>query len=94
MINHYEKVKVTWFFIKQKYIIKGDDKVPAIAAASVIAKVLRDRIMITLDTLYPRYGFARHKGYPSAKHRAILAEIGPSPVHRMSFRGVESNYIK
>ena len=81
-------------FIKQKYIVKGDDKVPAIAAASVIAKVLRDRIMITLDTLYPRYGFARHKGYPSAKHRAILAEIGPSPVHRMSFRGVESNYIK
>ncbi len=78
-------------FIKQKYVVKGDDKVPAIAAASVVAKVLRDRVMAELDRIYPIYGFAGHKGYPSAKHRAILAEIGPSPVHRMTFRGVEKD---
>jgi ribonuclease HII len=72
----------------QKCIIKGDDKVPAIAAASVIAKVLRDRAMLVLDKIYPEYGFKRHKGYPSAEHRKILQEIGPSPVHRLSFNGV------
>ena len=73
---------------EQKCIIKGDNKVPAIAAASVIAKVLRDRAMIALDKIYPQYGFAVHKGYPSAEHRRILKEIGASPVHRLSFRGV------
>jgi ribonuclease HII len=73
---------------EQKCIIKGDNKVPAIAAASVIAKVLRDRAMRALDKIYPQYGFAVHKGYPSAEHRKILKEIGPSPVHRFSFRGV------
>lgn len=72
----------------QKCVIKGDDKVPAIAAASVIAKVLRDRAMIALDRVYPAYGFSGHKGYPSAEHRRILREIGPSPVHRLSFNGV------
>lgn len=74
--------------IKQKFIIKGDDKVPSIAAASVIAKVLRDRAMIALDKIYSEYGFASHKGYPSAKHREKLIMIGASPVHRLSFRGV------
>ena len=72
----------------QKCVIKGDDKVPAIAAASVIAKVLRDRAMLVLDKIYPEYGFRRHKGYPSAEHRKILQEIGPSPIHRRSFNGV------
>ena len=74
--------------IYQKCVICGDDIVPSIAAASVIAKVLRDRVMQTLDRIYPEYGFCSHKGYPSAEHRRILLEIGPSPVHRISFRGV------
>jgi len=73
---------------EQKFVIKGDDKVPAISAASVVAKVLRDRVMVTLDRIYPQYQFAKHKGYPSALHREILKELGPSPVHRLSFRGV------
>jgi len=76
---------------EQKFVIKGDDKVPAISAASVVAKVLRDRIMVTLDRIYPQYQFAKHKGYPSALHREILRELGPSPVHRLSFRGVVQN---
>lgn len=74
--------------IRQKCIIKGDDKVPAIATASVIAKTLRDRAMVILDKIYPDYEFARHKGYPTAKHREILLNIGASPVHRFSFKGV------
>ena len=74
--------------IYQRCVIGGDDVVPAIAAASVVAKVLRDRVMERLDKLYPEYGFCSHKGYPSAEHRRILLEIGPSPVHRISFRGV------
>lgn len=76
---------------EQKFVIKGDDKVPAISAASVVAKVLRDRIMQTYDRIYPGYGFAKHKGYPSAFHREILHELGPSPIHRLSFRGVICN---
>ena len=74
--------------ISQRCVIGGDDKVPSIAAASVIAKVLRDKVMSALDELYPEYGFCSHKGYPSAEHRRILLEIGPSPIHRISFRGV------
>lgn len=74
--------------VRQKCVIKGDDRVPAIAAASVVAKVLRDRVMVVLDRLYPEYGFAGHKGYPCAAHREILAELGPCPAHRKSFRGV------
>lgn len=80
-------------FIRQKCVIKGDDRVPAIAAASVVAKVLRDRVMTVLDRLYPQYGFAKHKGYPSAVHRKIIAEIGPSPVHRLSFNGVAKGIL-
>ena len=64
---------------------KADSLVAAAAAASVIAKVLRDRIMDVLDGVYPGYGFAKHKGYPTAAHRAALEKLGPSPVHRRSF---------
>ncbi len=60
----------------------------SIAAASVVAKVTRDRIMVALDAVYPEYGFARHKGYGTRAHVEALLENGPTPVHRMSFRPV------
>jgi len=69
-------------------IIGGDAKSKSIAAASILAKVTRDRIMLEYDALYPEYGFARHKGYPTAEHRAIVRKIGLSPIHRKSFRCV------
>lgn len=69
-------------------IIGGDGKVAAIAAASILAKVARDREMTEHDVRYPGYGFARHKGYPSAEHLAALMALGPSPLHRTSFAPV------
>ncbi|MFB8829547.1 ribonuclease HII [Azotobacter sp. CWF10] len=69
-------------------VIKGDAQVPAIAAASILAKVARDREMLALDALYPGYGLARHKGYPTAMHLEALVRLGPSPIHRRSFAPV------
>ncbi|MCC6206956.1 MAG: ribonuclease HII [Gammaproteobacteria bacterium] len=69
-------------------IVKGDQKVASIAAASILAKVARDREMEALDVLYPGYGLARHKGYPTRDHVEALRRLGVSPVHRLSFRPV------
>jgi len=69
-------------------IVKGDSKSLSIAAASIIAKVTRDRIMQELDKEYPPYGFAQHKGYGTAQHLAALKEQGPCPIHRRSFQPV------
>lgn len=69
----------------QHNIIDGDAKCFSIAAASIVAKVARDRIMSHLDTLYPQYGFAAHKGYACAPHLEAIEQYGPCPVHRMSF---------
>lgn len=66
-------------------VVKGDGKSAAIAAASVLAKVSRDRYMLELHGSYPQYGFDRHKGYPTAAHYAAIAQHGISPVHRLSF---------
>ncbi len=66
-------------------VVGGDGKCADIAAASVIAKVTRDRLMCELDVQYPGYGFARHKGYGTAAHYAALRELGPCPAHRLSF---------
>ncbi len=66
-------------------IVGGDASEPAISAASILAKVARDAVMCSLDVLYPGYGFARHKGYPTAAHVSALAQLGVSPVHRRSF---------
>lgn len=74
--------------MRQKTIIRGDQLCLSIAAASIIAKVARDRIMIDLDKQYPEYGFAGHKGYGSAEHLAALQRYGPSPIHRRSFKPV------
>lgn len=74
--------------VPAKAIIKGDSLSFSIAAASVIAKVTRDRMMLQLDAQYPQYGFARHKGYGTALHMQALFEFGPVAVHRRSFRPV------
>ncbi len=71
--------------VPQKAIIKGDRKIWAIAAASILAKVRRDRLMTRYALRYPDYGFERHKGYPTALHRLCLAKQGPCPIHRRSF---------
>lgn len=67
---------------------KADEKSPTVAAASILAKVHRDRIMDELDRLYPGYGFARHKGYGTQEHQEALLALGPSPVHRKRFAPV------
>lgn len=70
-------------------IIKGDAKEAAISAASIVAKVHRDRLMARLDQLYPKYLFAQHAGYPTKLHMTLLAEHGPCPEHRQSFAPVK-----
>ena len=72
----------------QRAIVKGDRRCASIAAASIVAKVHRDRLMTEWDRHYPRYGFAEHKGYATAGHQAALRRYGPCPLHRRSFRGV------
>ena len=74
--------------IPQKTIKKGDSRSQSIAAASVVAKVVRDRIMVVFDRHFPEFGFAQHKGYGSKEHMQTIARIGPTPLHRLSFRGV------
>ena len=73
---------------KRKYIIHGDGRSLSIASASIIAKVTRDRLMLTYDRKYPEYGFVRHKGYATEEHLAALEKYGPSPIHRKTFRPV------
>ncbi len=70
-------------------VVKGDARHPAIAAASILAKVARDAQMVALDGLFPGYGFARHKGYPTREHLAVLERLGPLPEHRRSFGPVK-----
>lgn len=71
-------------------IVQGDGCVAEISAASILAKVVRDREMIELDRTYPGYGLAQHKGYPTKVHLACLQQLGPSPIHRCSFAPVKS----
>ena len=75
--------------LPQQAIKKGDSLSISIAAASIVAKVTRDRIMGQADLLFPEFGFARHKGYPTRHHRESIARYGCSPIHRRTFRGVK-----
>ncbi len=69
-----------------KSVVRGDSLVPAIMAASILAKTARDRVMERYDWLYPEYGYARHKGYPTRDHREVCRSLGPSPIQRRTFR--------
>ncbi len=77
-----------------KLIVGGDSKSLSIAAASIVAKVTRDRIMCLYDAVYPQYGFARHKGYPTKAHKKALKAHGPSPIHRRSYKPVRDLSFK
>ena len=77
--------------IPQRTVKKGDSLSLSIAAASIIAKVTRDRMMVDYDAQYPGYGFASHKGYGAATHLAAIAALGPCPIHRKSFSGVKEH---
>jgi ribonuclease HII len=77
--------------LPQKTVKKGDSLSLSIAAASIIAKVTRDRLMTDMDQRYPGYGFAGHKGYGSAAHLEAIRRLGPSPIHRLTFGGVKEH---
>ena len=76
--------------MRSEPVIKGDSRVPAIAAASILAKVARDREMKLLDQQYPGYGIAKHKGYPTPVHLQALRDLGATPIHRRSFAPVRA----
>lgn len=80
-----DAVTIPEVIIPQVPIIKGDAKSVSIAAASIVAKVTRDRLMEEYDRVLPGYGFASNKGYGSAEHIAALKELGPTPIHRNTF---------
>jgi len=82
-----DAVTIPGIDVPQVPIIKGDSKSISIAAASILAKVTRDRFMRDLDAVYPEYGFAKHKGYGTADHIAAIRKYGPCPIHRRSFIG-------
>lgn len=75
---------------EQKAVIKGDNKIAAISAASILAKTFRDNLMTRMDKIWPAYQFARHKGYGTAAHYSALDKLGPCDLHRLSFRGVSN----
>ncbi len=80
--------KGAWARIRQESLVSGDARCVSVMAASILAKVSRDRLMLEYDRTYPGYGFASHKGYPTKAHLAALRTLGPSPIHRRTFRGV------
>ncbi len=84
-----DAVKLTEMSIPQSILIRGDSRSLSIAAASILAKTGRDRIMIEMDTTYPEYGFARHKGYGTAFHRKALDKLGPTVIHRKSYTPIK-----
>ncbi len=85
-----DAVRLPHLAIQQRPIIKGDATSAAIAAASIIAKVTRDRLMLQYHEQYPHYGFDRHKGYATREHIICIQKYGPCPIHRMSFDKVKT----
>jgi ribonuclease HII len=78
-------IRIGWLAYPQTALVQGDARSYSIAAASILAKVTRDRIMLDLDKQFPGYGFAEHKGYSTRQHFAALEKLGPCPIHRKSF---------
>ena len=74
--------------LPQETLVRGDSRCLSVAAASILAKVSRDRMMEEYDLLYPGYGLSAHKGYPTPGHLSAIRRLGPSPIHRRTFRGV------
>lgn len=83
-------VELAGLLCPQRNLVRGDQRSATVAAASIVAKVTRDRIMEEADREFPQYGFGRHKGYSTDEHRLALAKHGPCPLHRRGFRGVWS----
>ncbi len=83
-----DAVSLSMLTCPQKSLVKGDRRSASIAAASIIAKVTRDRLMLEADVRFPQYGFSRHKGYPTPEHLAALRRHGPCAIHRRTFHGV------
>ena len=79
--------------INQISIVKADQKVFSVAAASIIAKVFRDKIMLKMDKKYPMYEFSKHKGYGTKKHRELIEKHGPCTIHRKSFRPIKKDWL-
>jgi ribonuclease HII len=82
--------KVPKWPYRAEAVVKGDSRVPAIAAASILAKVTRDREMVVFDKMYPGYGMAGHKGYPTKVHMEALQRLGVTPIHRRSYAPVRA----
>ncbi|MCS7191614.1 MAG: ribonuclease HII [Armatimonadetes bacterium] len=76
------------------FILDGDEVCPIISAASIVAKFVRDKLMIAYDKRYPQYGFAKHKGYPTREHIEALRKFGPCPIHRLTFSPVSMNRLR
>jgi ribonuclease HII len=85
LTDHVTLYELPW---PQRNLVKGDRRSASVAAASIVAKVTRDRLMEAADREFPEYGFGRHKGYPTPEHREALGRHGPCPIHRRSFAGV------
>ena len=78
-------LRIRWLTYQQTALVQGDARSYSIAAASVLAKVTRDRMMLEFDRQFPGYGFAEHKGYGTPQHLAAIRRLGPCPIHRRSF---------
>lgn len=86
LVDGTQKLLVT---TPQEALVRGDSRSASIGAASIIAKITRDEIMVDLHNRFPEYNFSANKGYPTAEHRSVIRKIGPSPFHRLTFRGVK-----
>lgn len=87
------RIRLPQLNIPQQAIVRGDSQSLSIAAASILAKVTRDRLMIELECQFPRYGFAQHKGYGTQQHRDAIVQYGPCPQHRHSFAPIRRQLV-